>query len=133
MPQARHHGWETPVTALLHDLRYGARALRKAPGFTAVAVLTLALGIGANSAMFGLVDALLFRPPSGVVAPGRVARVQMRLSIAVGEPAELGSVLSYPNFVDLRDRARGFAAVAAYARTSVIVGQGEEERSEQAI
>ena len=60
----------------LQDLRYAARRLRQQPGFTALVVLTLALGIGANTAMFGFVDRLLFRPPAHVVRPDRVVQVE---------------------------------------------------------
>jgi putative ABC transport system permease protein len=121
------------LSTFLNDVRFGARMLRRAPGFTIVAVLTLALGIGANTAMFGIVDALLFRPPSGVSDPGRLVRVQLDMPALPGEPSELSGVLSYPDFTNLRDRTRGFAAVAAYARSTASVGEGEEARSQQAL
>ena len=57
------------MDTILQDLRYAARTLARTPGWTAMAVLTLALGTGANTAVFGFVDALLFRPAPGVRAP----------------------------------------------------------------
>ncbi|HET9707365.1 MAG TPA: hypothetical protein VFP39_03580, partial [Gemmatimonadales bacterium] len=65
------------METLLQDLRYAARSLTRSPGLTIAAVLTLGLGIGANSAMFGVVDRLFFRPPAHVQDPDRVVRVNV--------------------------------------------------------
>jgi putative ABC transport system permease protein len=114
------------------DLRYGLRKLRTAPGFTLVAVTTLALGIGANTLMFGIVDALLFRPPAEVADPARLMRVELELQVP-GQPPGLSSVLSYPDFVNVRDRARGLSRTAAFARTTLDVGRGDQARSEPVV
>ena len=121
-------------SSLLHDLRYGARALRGAAGFTIVAVSTLALGIGANTAMFGVVDALLFKPPAGVTSPRDVMKVRVTVP-ARGEEGNtvLSPVLSYPDLADLRTHARGFASFAAFARNSLSIGEGTEARSQPSL
>jgi predicted permease len=116
-------------TNFAQDLRYGARKLRTAPAFTLVAVLTLAIGIGANTLMFGIVDALLFRPPARVADPSRLVRLQLELQLP-NEPPQLSGVLSYPDFANVRDRARGLSHVGAFARTTIEVGRGDEARSE---
>ena len=72
--QVRGYGWETGVETALADLRYAVRRLRAAPGFTAITVLTLALGIGATTAIFSAVNPILFEPLP-YPEPGRVMAV----------------------------------------------------------
>src|SRR5918998_21883 len=96
---------------MLSDLRYGFRQLVKNPGFTIIAVLTLALGIGANTAIFSVVNAVLLKPlpfpqPNELVAFGAVdTRASGKVDV---------SNLSYPDFFDFREQNRTFAAVAIH-------------------
>jgi macrolide transport system ATP-binding/permease protein len=90
------------------DLRYGVRMLLKKPGFTLIAVLSLALGIGANSAIFSLVDALLLRPLP-VVQPEELVALTTSDNHSL-YPHEL----SYPDFIDFKNQSEVFADVTAY-------------------
>ena len=80
------------------DLRYGVRMLAKNPGFSAVAILVLALGIGANSAIFSLVNAMLLKPLP-VARPGELAGIYSEKTTPPGGYR----AFSYPNYRDLRD------------------------------
>ena len=107
------------MNALLQDLRYGLRMLAKNPGFTAVAVLTLALGIGANSAIFTMLDALLLRPLP-VANPERLVQLQIK------SPQGFESGFSYPDYQDLRQQVKSFSGVAIYSRQSRFVNSLDE-------
>jgi putative ABC transport system permease protein len=98
---------------LWQDLRHGRRMLAKNPGFTLVAVLSLAIGIGANSAMFSLADALLLRPMP-VLRPSEVVTVGSTESLAGF------SVLnaSYRDYVDFRDQSKSFDGLVAFTHTT---------------
>ncbi|HSC15058.1 MAG TPA: ABC transporter permease [Gammaproteobacteria bacterium] len=91
------------------DLRYALRQLARAPGFTAVAVLTLSIGIGANTAIFSVVNELLLRPPAHVVEPERI--VSIWTSDFSGPPY---GASSYPDYETFRQQRDVMADVAAY-------------------
>ena len=106
------------------DLRYGARMLLKNPGFTLVAIVTLALGIGANTAIFSVVNAVLLKPlpfysPERLVALGQTD----------AKDRENPSQFSFRNFADLREQTKAFERLAVYYNNSVtLTGQGEAVR-----
>jgi putative ABC transport system permease protein len=108
------------MQTLLQDLRYAFRLLAKSPGFTAIAVLTLALGIGANSAIFSVVNGVLLRPLA--------FRDPARLVI-VAEKSPFPTIsTSYQNFVDWRDQSRSFESMEATRGTGLsLTGAGEPE------
>jgi putative ABC transport system permease protein len=118
-----HHG-ETAMGSLKADVRYTVRALVKAPVFTAVTVVTLALGIGANSAIFSLVNAVLLRPTGYVDAD----RLMLLYEGFRGSPFEKIGV-SPPDFVDLAALQRSFSSIGAY-RTQLyeLSGAGAPEQ-----
>jgi putative ABC transport system permease protein len=103
------------IESLLQDLRYGGRALRRSPGFTLTAVLSLGVGLAGVAVVFGLADAYLLRHPRGLADPARLAEVG-RLRLAGGDPGEGPgfNTFSYPNFRDYRDRQTVFDGLAAY-------------------
>src|SRR6266566_4735867 len=110
---------------MFQDLRYALRTLARSPGLSLAAVLTLGLGIGANSAMFGVVDRLFFRPPAHVVDPDRVVRLYVTTTTP-GWGTNTSPIGTYPRYEDLRDRARSFAAVAAYGGRTFSLGLGPQ-------
>ncbi|MFI5126114.1 MAG: ABC transporter permease [Candidatus Acidiferrales bacterium] len=109
------------MNALLQDLRYALRLLTKSPGFAAVAVLTLALGIGANTAIFTVADALLLRP----LPYANPQRLMMVYETSIVNRSE-ESVFSYPYFARLRDQQHSFSGISAYASDDFdMTGRGE--------
>ena len=113
------------LETMLQDLRYGARMLRRNPGFTAVAVLTLALGIGANTAIFSVVNAVLLEPLP-YKEPGRLATLWLAKT-AFGYSAP--GTTTDPDYVQWRTQNQVFVDIAAFhGQTFNLTGAGEPER-----
>ena len=107
------------IETVIQDVRFGLRVLRKSPGFTVVAVFTLALAIGANAVVFGVLNALILRPLN-VPQPESLYGIDR----ARDDPTQQ-SLQSYPDYLDLRDRNRSFDALAAYGIAEAGLDTGE--------
>jgi putative ABC transport system permease protein len=111
------------METLIKDIRYAIRSLIRFPAFTVIAVVTLALGIGASTAIFSVVNALLLRPLP-FTEPDKLTQV-WEASIKQGQRHDV----SYPNFADWRDQNQSFQQIAAYSdRTFNLTGDAEPER-----
>src|ERR1700677_2640332 len=118
-----HEQWAwTWLENVLQDVRYGARTLRKSPGFAAVAILTLALGIGVNTALFSVVNGVLLNP---LPYPQPNQLVELWWDRTQGQH----SSVPYLNFLDWQKESTAFSAVGGYLQDNMIVaGAGEPER-----
>ena len=123
LTRVRRQSWRETFT---QDVAYAARALRKQPGFASIVVLVLALGIGANVTMFGVIDRLLLRAPRYVVEPDRL----MHIAIGRTVDGELRTqfTLSYPIYRDMQSARDAFQEVAVYAPVELAFGRGSEAR-----
>jgi len=112
-------GWESVVDSWWRDLRFAARALRRSPGFATVAIVTLGLGIGASTAIFSVVEAVLLRSLP-YPDPARIVRVwELR-------PDGHRMPFADPNFADFRAQNRTFASLAEYSTWPASVSGGSE-------
>ncbi|MBZ5684484.1 MAG: ABC transporter permease [Acidobacteriia bacterium] len=110
------------MNPFLQDIRYALRMLAQSPGFTAIAILTLALGIGANTALFSVVNGVLLNPLP-YPQPDRLVALYSRTSTFAQ------SSISYPNFLDWQRNNRSLASLAAYRSDDFnLTGAGEPER-----
>ncbi len=112
------------VDTTLQDLRYAVRLLRKSPGFTLVAVLILALGIGADSAIFSLVNALLLRPLGSVSQSGELVTLYAKDRTRPG----VNPSFSFPNYQDIRERRDIFSSLLAQDMEQVGLTEGDSTR-----
>jgi putative ABC transport system permease protein len=110
------------METLIQDMRYAVRMLAKSPGFSAVAVLTLALGIGANSALFSVVNGVL-------LSPLPYPNPDELFSLYAKNPLFQESSVSYPNYVDWRSNNRSFSGLGAFRGDEFnLTGTGQPER-----
>jgi putative ABC transport system permease protein len=122
--QVREYGWENVAATVLTDLRYAARGLRAAPGFTAITVLTLALGIGGTTAIFSAVNPILFEPLP-YPHPNRIAMI---LEIRNDGGRTAGTFAMYRA---LAERNRSFEAIAVFKPWQpTVTGADQPERFE---
>src|SRR5438128_10723121 len=118
--QATGYGREKQMRTLIKDLRYGIRMLARNPGFTIVAVLSLALGIGANTTIFSLLDAVMLRSLP-VQHPEQIVDIATRE--AGGEPH---ADFSYPVYAGWRDHNDVLSGMMAYVDTSLGLAAGDQ-------
>jgi putative ABC transport system permease protein len=112
---------EWTMESVAQDVRFAARVLRRSPGFTAVAALTLALGIGANASIFSLVNGMLLRAPQGIAEPDRLVQIARSY-----DQAPRWDSFSWPAFELIRSESRGLSGVAGFQDQPFVLGRGAE-------
>ena len=126
--EAARERWSWPsLDQLQQDIRYALRGLRRSPGFATTAIVTLALGIGANAAMFGVVDRLMFRPFSYIKDPDASHRVYLRTTYRGNESIQFGG-FEYTRYLDLKRFSTAFDQYAAFAHRTLAIGTGDASR-----
>src|ERR1051325_6021315 len=105
---------------MLTDLKYALRMLAKAPGFAAIAILTLALGIGANSAIFSVIDTVLLRP---LPFPKADRLISVWSKVTNESERETGS---FPDYADIRDQSQNIDSLFGYTRAATVLGTGDQ-------
>ena len=119
--------WSIPwLDHLQQDIRYALRGLRRSPGFAFGVITTLALGIGANAAMFGVVDRLMFRPYPMLRDPATVHRVYLRWNER--ETLRTSNSFEYARYLDFQRWTKSFTKFAAFFPTTVAIGSGMAAR-----
>lgn len=109
------------MESILQDIRYAVRILKRSPGFTLLAALTVALGVGATTTIFSAVDEVLLRPPPGVRDAGELVRVY-----GVAEDGSSFHEFSYPNYRAYREAETGLSDLAATAVSAVVISDESE-------
>lgn len=130
--EATRERWSLGVADVLaQDLRQALRGIRKSPGFAAAVIVTLALGVGANAAMFGIVDHFMFRPYPYLRDPSSVNRVYLRFNDR-GREITSDDGFEYARFLDLDRASHSFTAFAGFTQESrAAVGTGQAVRERQ--
>ncbi len=115
------------MDVLRQDLRYAMRRLVRAPGFALIAILTLSLGVGANTAIFSMVNAVLFRPVPAATAPDRLVVV-----FTSDYSSSQYSASSWPDYLDFSRESMAFSDVAAQTSQPINLARGDQLERVQA-
>ncbi len=125
--EAARERWSLPALShLVRDTRFALRGLRRSPSFTLTVILTLGLGIGANAAMFDVVDRLMFRPLAYLRDPSTVQRVYWRWTDR--DRVVTAQSGPYTRYLDLRRLTASFEQLAAFSERNLAVGEGADAR-----
>jgi hypothetical protein len=122
----------TVVERLTRDARYSLRALGRAPVFAAVAIVSLAVGIGANAAIFQLIDTVRFRSLP-IADPEELVEVRAEGVSAFGISANFNAEVTNPLWEQIRSHQTAFASMFAWGDASLLVGRADEARQARAL